>query len=93
MSLDQLSINEKLGDVPTHFMKSGSCMQPKARLDILAKFREETVPEEYNGCSLEYDLWYNTNELHTIRTFLYTDFFALLEYSAEISEMLISKFC
>jgi len=74
MSLDQLSINEKLGDVPTHFMKSGSCMPPKARLDILAKFREETVPEEYNGCSFEYDLWYNTNELHTIRTFLYTDF-------------------
>lgn len=72
--LDQLSINEQLGDIPTHFMKSGSCMPPKARLDILAEFRERTVPESHRGCAFEYDLWYNTNELSTIRTFMYTDF-------------------
>ena len=74
MALDQLSINEQLGDIPTHFMKSGSCMPPKERLDVLAKFRERIVPKEYNGCTFEFDLWYNTNELKTIRTFLYTDF-------------------
>ena len=74
MALDALSINEQLGDLPTHFMKSGSCMPPKERLDVLAKFRERVIPEHHNGCSFEFDLWYNTNELHTIRTFLYTDF-------------------
>ena len=74
MPLDQLAIEEKMGDIPTHFMKSGSCMPPKDRLDKLAEFRERVIPKEYNGCVFEFDLWYNTNELHTIRTFLYTDF-------------------
>lgn len=49
-------------------------MPRKERLDTLADFREKTVPDSYRGCAFEYDLWYNTNELHTIRTFLYTDF-------------------
>ena len=26
------------------------------------------------GLNVEYDLWYNTNELRSIRTWLYTDF-------------------
>jgi hypothetical protein len=72
--LEQLAINEAMGDIPTHFMKSGSCMPPRDRLDVLAKFRERIIPEEYMGCPFEYDLWFNTNELRTIRAFLYTDF-------------------
>ena len=70
--IEQLAINEAMGDIPTHFMKSGSCMPPKDRLNTLATFRERIIPEEAYGCPFEYDLWYNTNELQTIRAWLYT---------------------
>ena len=30
--LQALSINEEVGDIPTHFFKSGSSMRPKERL-------------------------------------------------------------
>ena len=73
-NLQQLSINEELGDLPTHFMKSGSSMPRKERLDGLYKFQKEVVPKTKWGLNVEYDLWYNTNELSTIRTWLYTDF-------------------
>ena len=73
-NLQSLSINEELGDLPTHFMKSGSTMPPKERLNELYGFQKEIVPETYWGLNVEYDLWYNTNELSTIRTWLYTDF-------------------
>ena len=74
MALDALSINEELGDIPTHFMKSGSCMPPKDRLDTLKEFQRRVLPKSYRGAKFEYDLWFNTNELHTIRNWLYTDF-------------------
>ena len=74
MALEALSINEELGDVPTHFMKSGSCMPPKDRLNTLHEFQKRVLPKEYRNAKFEYDLWYNTNELHTISNWLYTDF-------------------
>ena len=40
-NLQSLSINEELGDLPTHFMKSGSSMPRKERLDGLYKFQKE----------------------------------------------------
>ena len=46
----------------------------KERLDGLYKFQKEVVPKTKWGLNVEYDLWYNTNELSTIRTWLYTDF-------------------
>ena len=73
-SLPPLSINEQVGDVPTHYMKSGSSMRPKAQLDELKIFRERILPKWHRGLRLEYDLWFNTNEIHTIRAWLYTDF-------------------
>ncbi len=73
-NLQSLSINEELGDLPTHFMKSGSSMPRKERLDGLYKFQKEVVPKTKWGLNVEYDLWYNTNELSTIRTWIYTDF-------------------
>ena len=72
--LEALSINETLGDLPTHYMKSGSSMRPKAQLQELGKFGNLLIPESYRGSPFEYDLWYNTNEIHTIRTWLWTDF-------------------
>ena len=38
--LEKMSINEKLGDIPTHFMKSGSSFRPKD-LELLNKFKKE----------------------------------------------------
>ena len=73
-TLDALSINEELGDLPTHYMKSGSSMRPKAQLQELNEFKHLLIPNRYRGSPFEYDLWYNTNELHTIRSWLYTDF-------------------
>ena len=72
--LEALSINEALGDIPTHFMKSGSAYRPTSDLNGLAEFRERIIPKQYRGSPFEYDIWFNTNELHTIRKWLYTDF-------------------
>lgn len=72
--LEQLSINESLGDIPTHFMKSGSSYRPTADLNDLAQFREKVIPNQYRGSPFEYDIWFNTNALHTIYKWLYTDF-------------------
>ena len=73
--LDALSINEELGDIPTHFMKSGSTFRPKDQLKGLNEFKKRLIPQyASNGIGFEYDLWFNTNELNTIRRFLYTDF-------------------
>ena len=66
--------NEELGDIPTHFMKSGSCMPPKERLSTLKEFQRRVLPKVYRGAKFEFDLWFNTNELRTIRNWLYTDF-------------------
>jgi hypothetical protein len=72
--LEQLSINEALGDIPTHFMKSGSSYRPIADLNDLEKFRKRVIPNQYRGTPFEYDIWFNTNALHTIYKWLYTDF-------------------
>ena len=72
--IEALSINEELGDIPTHYMKSGSSMRPKEQLTELNKFKRRIIPDSYRKAPFEYDLWYNTNEINTIRSFLYTDF-------------------
>ena len=69
-----LTKNEALGDVATHFWKSGSSMRPKDDLDDLSKFRQEIVREKHRGAEFQYDIWFNTNENLTIRKWLYTDF-------------------
>lgn len=72
--LKAMSINEELGDIPTHYMKSGSSMRPKEQLLGLNEFKKRIIPDYYRTCPFDYDVWYNTNELSTIRSFLYTDF-------------------
>lgn len=69
-----MSINEELGDIPTHYMKSGSSMRPKEQLSELQLFKRQIIPDTHRGIPFQYDLWFNTNELSTIRSFLYTDF-------------------
>ena len=72
--LTAMTINESLGDVATHFMKSGSSFRPKDDLDGLANLKKRLVLKSNEGIEWEYDLWFNTNELHSIRKWLYTDF-------------------
>ena len=69
-----LSKNEEVGDIPTHFFKSGSSMRPKNDLLELSEFKKYLLPEKHRGCPFEYDIWFNTNENMTIRKWLYTDF-------------------
>ena len=69
-----LSINEELGDVATHFMKSGSSFRPKKDLEVLNKFKHRLIPDSYRELPFEYDVMFNTNEVKTIRAWLYTDF-------------------
>ena len=69
-----LSKNEEVGDIPTHFFKSGSSMRPKNDLLELNEFKKYLLPEKHRGCSFEYDIWFNTNENMTVRRWLYTDF-------------------
>ena len=72
--IDAMTINESLGDIPTHVMKSGSCFRPKEDLNRLAEFKKRIIPRDYRGLPFEYDLWFNTNERYSIRSWLYTDF-------------------
>ena len=69
-----MASNESLGDKVTHFMKSGSCYRPDHQRDALLNFKERLIPETREGVRFEYDVWFNTNELFTIRKWLYTDF-------------------
>tara|TARA_X000001382_G_C3141971_1_gene169873 strand:- start:59 stop:949 length:891 start_codon:yes stop_codon:yes gene_type:complete len=72
--LEALTINESLGDIPTHFMKSGSSYRPISDLEGLAEFRKRIIPEKHRGSPFEYDIWFNTNAISTIQKWLYTDF-------------------
>lgn len=65
---------EELGDKTTHIFKSGSCTRPHKDLDELAQMKKQLIPDQRFGLTFEYDVWFNTNELHTIRKWLYTDF-------------------
>ena len=48
--LEKMSINEELGDIPTHFMKSGSSFfRPKKDLELLNKFKKRIIPESHRG--------------------------------------------
>ena len=69
-----MSSVEELGDQSTHIFKSGSCTRPKKDLDELSKLKELIIPESREGLPYTYDVWFNTNELYTIRNWLYTDF-------------------
>lgn len=74
--LIQWSIKEELGDPATHYLKSGSSMRPKNQLSDLQNLKNRIIPQSYKGATFEYDISYNTNELSTIRGFLYTDLLA-----------------
>ena len=37
--LQALAINEEVGDIPTHYFKSGSSMRPKEQLQDLNEFK------------------------------------------------------
>ena len=69
-----MSSVEELGDPSTHVFKSGSCVRPKKDLDELAKLKQEIIPHSMEGLPFSYDVWFNTNELYTVRNWLYTDF-------------------
>ena len=72
--LEALSSNEEVGDIVTHWMKSGSAFRPSEDLLILNKFGKKLLPKSHRGLPFEYDIWFNTNENYTIRKWLYTDF-------------------
>ena len=72
--LEAMTINESLGDVATHFMKSGSSYRPTSDLETLADFRKRVLPEKHRGSDMSYDIWFNTNAKQTIHKWLYTDF-------------------
>lgn len=72
--LEALSINEEVGDIVTHWMKSGSAFRPSNDLLELNEFGKKLLPKSYRGLPFEYDIWFNTNENYTIRKWLYTDF-------------------
>ena len=72
--LEALSTNEEVGDIVTHWMKSGSAFRPSGDLLELNEFGKKLLPKTHRGLAFEYDIWFNTNENYTIRKWLYTDF-------------------
>lgn len=69
-----MSSVEELGDQSTHIFKSGSCIRPQEDLNELSNLKKLIIPESREGVDFVYDVWFNTNELMTIRKWLYTDF-------------------
>ena len=90
-----LSTVEELGNQNTHIFESGSSLRPKEDLDELAKMKRDLIPDAWGGCAFEYDLWFNTNELYTIRKWLYTDFLGAGIYlrvpSIKINDRLMNR--
>lgn len=72
--LEAMTIKESLGDIPTHFMKSGSSYRPIQDLNTLEAFKERIIDESYRGAKFQYDIWFNTNAINTVHKWLYTDF-------------------
>ena len=72
--LEALSTNEEVGDIVTHWMKSGSAFRASNDLLELNEFGKNLLPKTHRGLPFEYDIWFNTNENYTIRKWLYTDF-------------------
>ena len=62
--LEAMTIKESLGDIPTHFMKSGSSYRPIQDLNTLEAFKERIIDESYRGAKFQY----------TVHKWLYTDF-------------------
>ena len=56
--LEALSINEEVGDIVTHWMKSGSAFRPSADLLKLNEFGKKLLPKSYRGLPFEYDIWF-----------------------------------
>ena len=72
--LEALSTNEEVGDIVTHWMKSGSAFRASSDLLQLNEFGKKLIPKSHRGLQFEYDTWFNTNENFTVRKWLYTDF-------------------
>ena len=72
--LEALSTNEEVGDIVTHWMKSGSAFRASSDLLELNEFGKKLIPKSHRGLPFEYDIWFNTNENYTVRKWLYTDF-------------------
>ena len=64
---------DPIGDMITRIRNAQMRMLENVKIPG-SKFRERILPERHRGLALEYDLWFNTNEIHTIRSWLYTDF-------------------
>lgn len=68
MPLKKMSRNEVIGDVPTHFFKSGGILRSKEG-DKLASLTQ-LFPKDRK---VEYDVWYDMNDKDRVHGYCYTD--------------------
>ena len=55
--LEALSTNEEVGDIVTHWMKSGSAFRASSDLLELNEFGKKLIPKSHRGLPFEYDIW------------------------------------
>jgi hypothetical protein len=73
----KLTENEHVGDNITHLLKSGNITRSDS-VDQYSDFSSQ-IPKVWRGMKLQYDLWYNSNNIDKktnrsyITSFLYTD--------------------
>lgn len=84
---EYMSTNEWLGDMTTHFMKSGEALRSPANKDqeSLAKF----IPRTANGVKVEYDISYDIP--NKIAGYKFTDFLTKALYIAPQSFILARR--
>ena len=63
-----MSRNETLGDLHTHFFKSGNILRNK-NMNHLAAYAE-LFPTDVK---VEYDLWYDANDRNKVHGYVWTD--------------------
>ena len=68
MPLMKMSRNETLGDLHTHFFKSGNILRNK-NMNHLAAYAE-LFPTDVK---VEYDLWYDANDRNKVHGYVWTD--------------------
>lgn len=68
MPLMKMSRNETLGDLHTHFFKSGNILRNK-NMNHLAAYAE-LFPTDVK---VEYDLWYDANDKNKVHGYVWTD--------------------
>lgn len=77
--MQELAINDELGNKAAHFFKSGNVLRSRAN-DKLLELKALLPVTGPNGSKVEYDIWYNFAHDRRVHGYVYTDMLAQFLY-------------